>query len=145
MRLTQYTDYSVRVLIYIGLNPDLRCTIGEIAESYGISKNHLMKVVQQLAAAGFVRSIRGAGGGLTLGMPPDQISLGAVVREMEPDFGMVECLRPDNSCVITPACKLPQILRRAADAFLAELEAHTLADLLSTRQRPALRRLLHVQ
>ena len=142
MRLTQYTDFSIRVLIYLALNPDRRCTIGEIAQSYGISRNHLMKVVQQLAAAGYVRSVRGAGGGLKLGRAPEQIRLGELVREMEPDFGMVECLRPCNDCVITPACAMPTILQRAADAFLAELEAHTLADLLPTAQRPRLCHLL---
>ena len=142
MRLTQYTDYSVRVLIYLALNPDRRCTISEIAERYAVSKNHLMKIVQQLANAGFVNSFRGASGGLTLGMPPDQIRLGALVREMEPDFGMVECLRPGNTCVITPACGLPPILERAAKAFLAELDHHTLADLLSAEQCSKLRCLL---
>jgi len=142
MRLTQYTDFSIRVLIYLALNRDRRCTIGEIAERYAISRNHLMKVVQQLAAAGFVRSTRGAGGGLELGMPAEKIRLDAVILEMEPDFGMVECLRPRNQCVITPACGLPPILQRAAEAFVAELRHHTLADLVPEHNRKPLRMLL---
>jgi len=142
MRLTQYTDFSIRVLIYLALNRERRCTIGEIAERYAISRNHLMKVVQQLAAAGFVRSTRGAGGGLELGMPAEKIRLDAVVLEMESDFGMVECLRPCNRCVITPACRLPPMLQRAADAFIGELERHTLADLVPEHSRKPLRMLL---
>ena len=144
MRLTQYTDFAIRVLIYLALAPDRRCTIGEIAERYGISRNHLMKVVQQLANAGFVNSTRGSGGGLELAMPPEHITLGTVVWEMEPDFGVVECLRPHNRCAITPACSLPPILRRATDAFIGELEQHTLADLLPASRTKPLRTLLQL-
>jgi len=144
MRLTQYTDFAIRVLIYLALAPDRRCTIAEIAERYAISKNHLMKVVQQLANAGFVRSTRGSGGGLELAMAPEHITLGTVVWEMEPDFGVVECLRPHNQCAITPACSLPPILQRATDAFIEELEQHTLADLLPASRAKPLRTLLQL-
>lgn len=130
MRVTQYTDFSLRVLIYLGLHPDRRCTIQEIAEGYGISRNHLMKVVQQLAAAGFIESTRGSGGGLTLPTTPERINLADVVREMEPDFGMVECMRPGNQCVITPVCALPAMLDEATRAYLDVLGNYTLADLL---------------
>ncbi|HMB40021.1 MAG TPA: Rrf2 family transcriptional regulator [Wenzhouxiangellaceae bacterium] len=130
MRLTQYTDFSIRVLIYLGVHPDRRCTIQEIAESYGISRNHLMKVVQQLASAGFIVSARGSGGGLTLPRAPDQINLADVIAEMEPDFAMVECFRENNRCVITPACRLPAMLAGATRAYLDVLRGYTLADLL---------------
>ncbi len=130
MRLTQYTDFSIRVLIYLGLNPDRRCTIQEIAEGYGISRNHLMKVVQQLAQVGYIESIRGSGGGLILGRPVDKINLGEVVKKMESDFGMVECFRETNKCVITPVCRLPPMLSRATQAFVDVLAEYTLADLL---------------
>lgn len=142
MRLTQYTDFSIRVLIYLGLHPARRCTIQEIAEGYGISRNHLMKVVQQLAQAGYVESTRGAGGGLKLGRPVDKINLGEVIKEMEPDFGMVECFRENNECVITPACRLPPMLSRATRAFLAVLAEYTLADLLDEQDAKQMRILL---
>ncbi|MGK7296834.1 MAG: RrF2 family transcriptional regulator [Candidatus Wenzhouxiangella sp. M2_3B_020] len=130
MRLTQHTDFSIRVLIYLGVHPDRRCTIQEIADDYRISRNHLMKVVQKLAASGFVSSVRGSGGGLSLPCPPECINLGDVVQKMEPDFGMVECMRPDNECVITPACTLPKMLAEATRAYLDVVSGYTLADLL---------------
>lgn len=142
MRLTQYTDFSIRVLIYLGLHPDRRCTIQEIAEGYEISRNHLMKVVQQLAGSGFVVSARGSGGGLTLARPPEAINLGDVVREMEPDFGMVECMRPGNHCVITPACTLPRMLAEATNAYLEVIAKYTLADLLQPGDTRKLKMLL---
>lgn len=132
MRLTQYTDFSLRVLIYLGVNREARSTIRSISEAYGISQNHLMKVVQQLAAAGHIQSRRGKGGGIRLAREPTQISIGQVVRDMEPDFGLVECLRPENACVITTACALPGILGQAQSAFMNTLDHYTLADLLPT-------------
>lgn len=142
MRLTQYTDFSIRVLIYLGLHPERRCTIQEIAERYKISRNHLMKVVQQLASAGFVTSARGSGGGLTLSRPPDEINLADVVTEMEPDFAMVECFRENNQCVITPACPLIPMLTRATRAFVVVLRDYTLADLLGDRDASEMKILL---
>ncbi|MDT8410138.1 MAG: Rrf2 family transcriptional regulator [Wenzhouxiangellaceae bacterium] len=142
MRLTQYTDFSLRVLIYLGLHPERRCTIQEIAEGYGISRNHLMKVVQQLAGAGFVESTRGSGGGLRLAGAPESINLGRVVREMEPDFGMVECMRPGKQCVIEPVCTLPGILNEATAAYLEVVGKYSLADLLPAGQLNKLKLLL---
>lgn len=142
MRLTQYTDFSIRVLIYLGLNPERRCTIQEIAEGYGISRNHLMKVVQQLASSGFVVSARGSGGGLMLSRAPEMINLADIVAEMEPDFAMVECFRENNGCVITPACRLPPMLARATRAYLGVLRDYTLADLLDKRDGAEMKLLL---
>lgn len=142
MRLTQYTDFSIRALIYLGLHPDRRCTIQEIADGYGISRNHLMKVVQQLAAAGFVQSARGSGGGLILGHAPERINLADVVEEMEPDFAMVECFRDNNQCAITPACTLPPMLARATRAYLDVIRQYTLADLLPRKDINKLKMLL---
>ncbi len=133
MRLTQYTDYSLRVLIYLGLRPDRRCTIREISEAYRISRNHLMKVVQQLVAEGYVESTRGVGGGLMLAHAPNRLGVGDVVRAMEPDMGLVECMRPKNDCVITEACRLQGMLAEARDAFLSVLDRYTLADILDPR------------
>lgn len=145
MRLTQYTDFSLRVLIYLGLNDDRRCTIREISVAYDISRNHLMKVVQQLAAEGFVDSARGVGGGLTLSSPPAQLNVGRIVRAMEPDLGLVECMRPGNACVITPACSLTGMLVEARQAFLDVLDQYSLADILTQPRRQELSRLLQVR
>jgi len=142
LRLTQYTDFSLRVLIYLGLHPDRRCTIKEIAERYQVSRNHLMKVVQQLAGKGFLDATRGNGGGLMLARPPRQINLADVIAEMEPDFGMVECLRADNQCVITGPCKLQSMLRQATQAFLDVMREQTLADLLGPQERERLEMIL---
>lgn len=131
MRVTRYTDYSLRVLIYLGLRPDRRSTIREISEAYDISRNHLMKVVQQLVSLGYVDSVRGVGGGLNLALAPAQIAVGEVVREMEPDLALVECMRSDNQCVITRGCKLRHMLARARDSFLEVLNEYSLADILS--------------
>lgn len=145
MRLTQYTDYSLRVLIYLGLNRERRSTIREISEAFGISRNHLMKVVQQLASEGYVQSVRGVGGGLSLAHEPRSISVGAIVRAMEPDFGLVECMRPGNECVISPACRLTGMLDEARSAFLEVLEAYSLADVMSPEQGPELAQRLGIR
>lgn len=145
MRLTQYTDFSLRVLIYLGLHDDRRCTIREISEAYGISRNHLMKVVQQLAAEGFIDSVRGVGGGLTLSADASALNVGRIVRAMEPDLGLVECMRPGNECVITPACELAGMLVEARKAFLDVLDSYSLSDILAPPRRRELSRLLDIR
>ena len=131
MRLTAYTDFSLRVLMYLALHPDRRPTIGEIADRYGVSKAHLMKVVYQLGLKGFVETQRGKGGGLTLGRPADQITIGDVVRQSEPDMHLVACFDPDSpACVIAPACRLKGKLNEAKSAFLKVLDDCTLADVM---------------
>jgi len=142
LRLTQYTDFSLRVLIYLGLHPDRRCTIKEIAERYQVSRNHLMKVVQQLAGKGFLDATRGNGGGLVLARPPRQINLADVIAEMEPDFGMVECMRPGNQCVITPDCELACMLAEATRDWLDTMRKYSLADLLGKQKAASMRILL---
>jgi len=145
MRLTQYTDYSLRVLIYLGLHEDRRCTIREISDAYSISRNHLMKVVQQLAAEGFIESVRGVGGGLRLTSDSARLTVGQVVRAMEPDLGLVECMRSGNECVITPACGLRGMLAEARDAFLDVLDRYTVADIFSGPRRQELAHLLDIR
>lgn len=131
MRLTHYTDYSLRTLMYLGLNRDRLVTIQDIAEVYGISKNHLMKVVHQLGLAGLIETIRGRNGGLRLKIEPANINLGEVVRVTESDFLMVECFSSeDNECVLAPACLLQDVIRRATNAYLKVLDGITLADIL---------------
>jgi Rrf2 family nitric oxide-sensitive transcriptional repressor len=134
MRLTVYTDYSLRVLMYVALHPERLPTIGEIASSYGISRNHLMKVVYDLGLAGYVVTVRGKNGGLRLARPPLDIVLGEVVRRTEPDMALVPCFEPIGApCAITPACILRRALHEARSAFLDVLDGYTLADLIKNR------------
>lgn len=132
MRLTVYTDYSLRVLIYLALawRGGRLATIPEIAAAYGISRHHLMKIVHDLGRAGFVQTVQGRGGGLRLARPPESVRVGDVVRQCEPDFGLVECHREGEhtQCVVWPVCRLDAGFRRALEAFLRELDAITLAD-----------------
>ena len=132
MRLTFHTDYALRVLMLLAIEPQRRHTIAEIAERYDISRAHLMKVAQTLTQAGFVDSLRGRGGGLRLGALPASINLGAVVRATEDNFALVECLnREGNRCVVSPACGLRGPLEEALRAFQAVLDRYSLADLIS--------------
>lgn len=127
MRLTLYSDYAMRVLIYLAARPERLCQIGEISRAYGISQNHLMKVVHDLARAGFVTTARGRSGGLRLARPPETISVGAVVRHTEDGFNLVDC----PSCVISPGCGLRGVFGEAVLAFLQVLDRSTLADVMA--------------
>lgn len=132
MRLTNYTDYSLRVLIYLASKPlDELSNITEIAEAYGISRNHLSKVIHELGRFGFIHTIRGRGGGIKLAVPPEEINIGIVVRQIEDDFKLVECFSdgPSN-CVISPVCGLRHVLNRALTAYLTVLDGYTLADIV---------------
>jgi Rrf2 family nitric oxide-sensitive transcriptional repressor len=135
MRLRTYTDYSLRVLIRLALRPDELTTIADIASGYGISENHLMKVVHQLGIAGYVETVRGRNGGLRLARSPARINVGEVVRRMEADLDIVPCFNAAGACAIEPACILKGALDEALDAFLAVLDRHTLADLARPRRR----------
>lgn len=138
MRLTIFTDYTLRVLIYLGARqPDGRlATIGDIATAYGISENHLMKIVSHLAKQGYVDTIRGNGGGMRLARAPEEINIGEVVRGAEEDLAVVECFqRGDCGCPIAPACELRGVLGRALGAFFEVLDGQTLAQLLAPQER----------
>lgn len=130
MRLTMMSDYALRVLLFAAAHPGRLVTIDEAQEMYGISRGHLMKIVGTLASAGILRSQRGRTGGFTLGLPPEEIGLGDVLRLTEPDFDMVECFAPAKSCAITPFCRLPGVVTEALAAFMAVMDRHTLADLI---------------
>ncbi len=125
MRLTLHTDYSLRVLIYLNAHPERLCPISEISQAYGVSHNHMMKVVSALVKAGYVTAVRGRSGGARLAMSASEISIGAVVREMEDGFELVDCA----NCIIAPGCGLTHLLGQATAAFLAVLDNCTLADL----------------
>lgn len=134
MRLTVYTDYALRMLMYLAVKEESRATIAEVADAYGISKAHLTKVAHQLGLAGYVRTVRGKGGGLGLAAPATNIRLGDVVRHTEPDMALVPCLgQGDGQCPIVPACGLRGALQEARQAFLAVLDRYTLADLVRRR------------
>lgn len=128
MRLTVLTDYSLRMLIHLAVKPGGRATIAEVATAYGISEAHLMKVAHLLGQSGHVNTLRGRGGGLALGRPAAEITVGAVVRQMEPDMAVVPCLA-GGSCVIMPACRLKRAMHEARAAFFGVLDATTIADL----------------
>ncbi|MGE6258019.1 Rrf2 family transcriptional regulator [Heyndrickxia sporothermodurans] len=132
MRLTNYTDYSLRVLIYLAaLEAGKLSNIKEIAEVYGISKNHLMKVTHELGKMGVIETIRGRNGGIRLALPPEKINIGSIVRKTEEDFQLVECFdgKP-GSCIISPVCGLKHLLGKALAAYLNVLDQYTLADIV---------------
>ena len=131
MRLTSFSDYALRLLIYVAVHPNRYVTIKEISESYGISKNHLMKIANELSLAGYLETVRGRNGGLRLAKPAQDISVGAVVRLTEAGSVLVECCDPaTNTCVITRACRLKHILVEALEAFYKRLDQVSLADLV---------------
>lgn len=136
MQLTRHTDYALRVLIHLAVTPAGRTTIPEIADAYGLSRNHLMKVVHHLGQGGFLDTQRGRGGGFALARPAETIRLGEVIRHTEPDMNMADC----GSCAIRPACGLSGILKAATAAFLAVLDQHSLAD--AARDRAGLAALI---
>lgn len=137
MRLKSYTDYALRVLMHLAARPDRLASIGEIARTYRISHNHLMKVVHDLRREGFLDAVRGRSGGICLARPAIEISVGDVVRHTEGTFDLVDC----DSCVIARACALTGALHEARRAFMAVLDGYSLADLVADRQR-GLRELL---
>ena len=143
MRLTVYTDYALRLLMYLALKDDGLATIAEVADSYGISKNHLMKVAHQLGVGGYVGTVRGRGGGLRLAKPAEKIGLGEVVRRTEPDMALVPCFKPvDDLCAIRSCCVLKGALDKARGAFVEVLDGYTLGDLV--RPRGPMRALLAI-
>lgn len=135
MRLTSFTDYTLRTLLHLGAHRNHLVTIQEIADLHSISKNHLMKVVYQLGLSGVVETIRGRNGGLRLKLEPEQINLGAIVRATETDFYMAECFDPNGApCGLRGDCRLQQVLAGATQAYLAVLDGQTLATLLPAPQ-----------
>ncbi|WP_026694886.1 Rrf2 family transcriptional regulator [Peribacillus kribbensis] len=132
MRLTNYTDYSLRVLIYLASLEDGKlANIQEIADSYKISKNHLMKIIHNLGKKGYIYTIRGRNGGIKLAKTPAEINIGEVVRKTEDDFNIVNCFgdSPENHCILAPVCTLKNILGQALTAFIEVLDQYTLEDI----------------
>jgi Rrf2 family transcriptional regulator, nitric oxide-sensitive transcriptional repressor len=134
MRLTSFSDYTLRTLIYLGVHPNQLCTIDEIADAYDISANHLMKVVQQAAQAGDVHTVRGQRGGMRLARPPEAINVGAVLRRTEPDLHIAPCFGSGSTCCIQPACVLQGAFAEALAAFMAVVDGMSLADLIRPKR-----------
>lgn len=130
MQLTTHTDYALRVLIYLARHPDQLVIINELADYFAISKNHLVKVVHRLGLKGFIRTVRGKGGGICLARPPCEINIGSVVRQIEGHFQMAECFHPQKQghCAIQSQCGLTGVLNSALQQFLAELDKSMLSD-----------------
>lgn len=144
MRLTTFTDYCLRVLMYVGTKGDELTTIDEIVSGYDISRGHVMKVVYRLGQLGYLETVRGNRGGMRLSRPPEKINLGAVIRDTEEDLFLVECFVPNAArCQIQPSCVLKGVLDKALEAFLEVLDGYTLADLLKPQRRLA--KLLHLR
>lgn len=142
MHITRYTDYSLRVLIYLAIHDDRLSTISDIAKSYNISKNHLMKIVQQLNLQGYLLATRGKNGGIKLNRSASEINIGSLVREIENKNKLVECFGEDNQCIITPSCQLKRIFAEAQECFFKALDAYTLEDLIGSNQKQQLKTLL---
>ncbi|MDD5296378.1 MAG: Rrf2 family transcriptional regulator [Rhodocyclaceae bacterium] len=131
MRLSSFSDYSLRVLAYLGVNADRLVTIAEVAQAYAISENHLMKVVHHLGRAGYLETVRGKGGGIRLAKAPEDIVIGEVVRQTESDLALVECFG-NECCRIASVCRLKSILQESLEAMFLVLDGYTLADVLDT-------------
>ncbi|MCA0404178.1 MAG: Rrf2 family transcriptional regulator [Proteobacteria bacterium] len=130
MQLTQFTDYSLRALIYIALRKD-SCTIKDITEAYTISNNHMIKIIHNLSKLALIKTIRGKNGGILMAVQPETINLGQLIALLEPHFDLVPCFNKEKAnCCIAPVCKLKGILHEAQTAFMAVLERYTLADIL---------------
>lgn len=138
MQLTRYTDYSLRTLIYLGASGK-STTISEVAEAYGISRNHLVKVVHNLGKLGYIETSRGKSGGIRLAMAPEEINIGKVAREVEPTLEVVECFSAEaNRCPIAPVCGLKGMLHEATEAFFKVLEGYRLSDIVGGSRRDLL-------
>jgi Rrf2 family nitric oxide-sensitive transcriptional repressor len=140
MRLTRFTDYGLRTLIYLALRPDTLASIAEIAAAYRISESHMTKVIFALGQAGLIETLRGRHGGLRLGRPAALIGLGAVVRATEPELALVEC-QAGGECAIDGCCRLRSIMDEATGALLSVLDRYTVADVAGPESRALLRRL----
>ena len=128
MRLTKFSDYSLRVLMYAAASGERLATIDAAAAAYGVSRAHLTKIVTTLVRGGFLEGVRGRSGGFRLARPAAEIRLGDVLRLTEPDFDMVECFATGESCVVSGCCRLPRVMQQGLDAFLAVFDGVTLAD-----------------
>lgn len=138
MKMNLRTDYALRMLMYLAVKAENGCTINDVADAYGLSRNHLQKVAQRLRDLGLVETIRGRTGGIRLARPVEGINLGRVVRAMEENLAPVECMRgTSGDCVLIPACRLRTMFSKAMDGYMSVLDAYTLADIVENRNELA--------
>lgn len=131
MRLTTFTDYTIRVLIFMGMHPEQLTTVGELAQRYDISRNHLTKVIHYLGQQGYIETLRGKGGGIRLAIEPQDINIGTLVRDTEKNSALAECFSKQTChCKILPACRLTGILKEAQESFYQVLDKYSVADLI---------------
>ncbi len=135
MRLASFTDYSLRVLIYLSLKEDELSTVGEISQKYKISKNHLVKVVHNLSKMGVIDSYKGKGGGISLSTSAEKINIGKIIQELEKESYLVECFGDSGNCIISPSCKLKGALKDAEKKFYETLYQYTLADIANNKKK----------
>lgn len=134
MRLTHHADYALRMLIHLAVNRGQPTRVQDVADSYSISRNHLLKVALRLGRLGYVRTLRGRSGGIALAKNPEEINLGEVIRGMEDDFCLVQCMQREGAiCAISPSCRLKGVVRKALEAFLAVFDSYSLADISANR------------
>jgi Rrf2 family nitric oxide-sensitive transcriptional repressor len=138
MHMTLRTDYALRMLIYLAIHEPKPATVHDVAESYGISRNHLLKIALKLRDMGLVTTARGRSGGIRLAVPPEKVSVGAVVRDLDDDFPVVECMKPEGgNCILSPICRLKGVVREALGAYLSVFDKYSLADLVANREELA--------
>lgn len=134
MRMTLHTDYALRMLMMLGIRDGAPVTVQQVANSYGLSRNHLLKVALKLRNLGVITATRGRAGGIALAHRPEDINIGAIVRATEDDFAMVECMKTDGgTCLLSPACRLKGVVREALQAYLAVFDKYSLADLIQNK------------
>jgi len=134
MKVTMHTDYALRMLIFLAVHEDKPVKVSDVAEAYRLSRNHLLKVALTLGKLGYVKTARGRSGGISLGRPATEINLGAVLRAMETDFALVDCMKAGGpGCAIAPACRLKGVFAQALHAFLAVFDGYTLAEITKDR------------
>lgn len=134
MRLSSFSDYSLRVLIYLALKEDDLSTVSEISEKYHISRNHLVKVVHNLSGLGLIKSYKGKGGGICLASSPSELNIGEILKSLESDSLLIECFSESGSCVLEPSCKLKGALIEAQKSFYMTLSQYTLSDLVANKK-----------
>jgi Rrf2 family nitric oxide-sensitive transcriptional repressor len=138
MRMTLHTDYALRMLIYLAIHDPEPSTVNDVAESYGISRNHLLKIVPKLRDMGLLTATRGRAGGIHLAVAPQEVNVGAVVRDLGDESPVLECMKADGgACVLSPICRLKGVVREALGAYLAVFDNYTLADLVMNREELA--------
>lgn len=134
MRLTSFTDYSLRTLIYLAVQPDRFCTVKEVAQAFNLSQNHMIKVVHNLSKENYILSRKGKGGGICLAKDPSEIGIGEVVRVIEEDLSLAECFQKDkNQCLISDCCELKKVFFKAREAFFKVLDSFTLKDVCANK------------